>query len=1274
MEILCHKSIADTYAVDSEKYCFTLLKDMDEASASFSVSTWEILRGHKIYFVSDLLNYSVIQLMKLAGFTDSTLLEIQRFASMLPKEQPLPQEIASEQEGPGKTATIDLQKLKECKIEIPIAAPLAQKYSIELNSALDINLFKIAFPGQIRKKLVIAGFTTINDVLTLSPVRMIREAGITLLDLPEVEASISAYVHEAYITQKDAAENTPGSRPPAAVDAENICAGGQKKQEITKRPSEIATEKSVPVTKDKTYAQIYNLDPALFKDDPISAVNLSAQSANVLRKNGIKTIADLLNTTPNHLLQLRNFGASSLQETERLLDAAKGCHKCEESAYAKALLPKKDDHQLSAEPPARSESIERSELADDGNQPQTPISDAHMLVDACVEASEKTYAEIFGLQPELHMNTLISELNLSVRTHNVFKRNQINTLGVLLKKSPESLMRLKNFGKTCLHDVESLLESLKGGSPAEQTPPPVQTQPSESLPLELRPYARQMANGDFSFTENPAMPTHILPAAEYCKEAQIALGTELANACLDSPQTVQHIISACFAFCSTVQQQNDLQVLLGAIPSERRCNKVLGYINAYVKDEEKRAKLQDLYPDADATIDSILDVKLNDEQYHLVAAFLKWCTYNLSFEIDALLKSIYTNERMKTVVQMRAQKKTLEQIGAILGITRERIRQIEAKAKRIFQSRQGRIKIISKIAADLNSASVVMPSDLMDYCGNLFNEVLYLLRTCESSNFTYDQTLDLFIVGDDALQDRTTAFVESLPAMFTINELASSLQKAAEDFDLPEEVAKKAISEVFKLTGDVYHRNRLSRAVIFQEILSEYFQDGIHIHNPEEIALFRDLVHKNYGDVNLSRNDRALAARIADICILCDRGKYRLKQKEYIPRSLATRIVSYMENSDHSIFMTNTLFHVFEDELRAHGVNSKYFLQGILHELYSDDYTFTRDYISKDASITSIYSSVVNHIRKSQHPVSKKQLKKVFPGIPEVALNLATSDPEVLQYLGEYLHSSKLVVSEQEKEYLHSVIMRLLKDGQPHHSEECYDIVIAERPEIFTRNSVSFQYRCFSVMEYLFRNQYEFSRPYIAPLGIEIGRPIEQLREFVDGNDRISITEISSYAAEIHFRLQSTLGFINSCNDRYLLISNEIMVLLEDTGVDESIAHLVEDLVCEEITDTALIRSLPCWMKLPPIKVPWTEWLVYSVLNKWGTRVEVAPSYNQFRMAVPLVSPKGKMQAEPFAEAYKELDCTAGNLSVSISNDLGHIDDLLIELTDEELLEDDLWD
>jgi hypothetical protein len=185
---------------------------------------------------------------------------------------------------------------------------------------------------------------------------------------------------------------------------------------------------------------------------------------------------------------------------------------------------------------------------------------------------------------------------------------------------------------------------------------------------------------------------------------------------------------------------------------------------------------------------------------------------------------------------------------------------------------------------------------------------------------------------------------------------------------------------------------------------------------------------------------------------------------------------------------------------------------------------------------------------------------------------------------------------------------------------------------------------------------------------------MEQLREFVYGNESISITEISAFNAEIHFHLQSTLGFINSCNDKYLLISNEIMMAIDEIGVDESVARLVEELVCKEITETTLIRDMPCWVKLPPVNVPWTEWLIYSILNKWGSRVEVAPSYNQIRMAVPLVAPKGKMQAESFAEVYKELDCAAGNLGVGTMNKLDNIDDLLMDLLDEEMLEDELWD
>ena len=78
--------------------------------------------------------------------------------------------------------------------------------------------------------------------------------------------------------------------------------------------------------------------------------------------------------------------------------------------------------------------------------------------------------------------------------------------------------------------------------------------------------------------------------------------------------------------------------------------------------------------------------------------------------------------------------------------------------------------------------------------------------------------------------------------------------------------------------------------------------------------------------MGLPANDRALTARVASICILCGKGVYRLK-KDYLPCQLANKIYEYIENSESTIFLTNTLFSIFEEELLAAGIDNKYFLQ-----------------------------------------------------------------------------------------------------------------------------------------------------------------------------------------------------------------------------------------------------------------------------------------------------------------------------------------------------------
>jgi hypothetical protein len=246
-------------------------------------------------------------------------------------------------------------------------------------------------------------------------------------------------------------------------------------------------------------------------------------------------------------------------------------------------------------------------------------------------------------------------------------------------------------------------------------------------------------------------------------------------------------------------------------------------------------------------------------------------------------------------------------------------------------------------------------------------------------------------------------------------------------------------------------------------------------------------------------------------------------------------------------------------------------------------------------------------------------------------------------------------------------------DGGIHHASEIYDIVNAEKPELFTRNYAMFPFSGFSILEWLFCDKYQFSRPFIAQKGVDITRPTERLHDFVYSKDCVTVSEISAFIKETRLYVQSLLVFIDECNDKYLLTDPERLQLIENIGVNAEVAEKVEKAILAEICDAVTIRSLQCWNLLPPVKVPWTDWLIYSVLKKWGKHIEVAPSNIQFKLAVPLVAPKGKMDAAPYVEAYKT-NLHVEHDSATVILDLDNIDDILADILTDDTLEEDLWD
>jgi DNA-directed RNA polymerase subunit alpha len=97
--------------------------------------------------------------------------------------------------------------------------------------------------------------------------------------------------------------------------------------------------------------------------------------------------------------------------------------------------------------------------------PQQSISEASKLITEILNSfieteSTKEKAESFTktlINPlDLHANVTIEELQLSVRAYNCLKRANINTIGDLLRYSPNKLKELKNFGRKSANEVFSV--------------------------------------------------------------------------------------------------------------------------------------------------------------------------------------------------------------------------------------------------------------------------------------------------------------------------------------------------------------------------------------------------------------------------------------------------------------------------------------------------------------------------------------------------------------------------------------------------------------------------------------------------------------------------------------------------------------------------------------------------------------------------------------------------------------------------------------------------
>lgn len=881
------------------------------------------------------------------------------------------------------------------------------------------------------------------------------------------------------------------------------------------------------------------------------------------------------------------------------------------------------------------------------------------------------FKELYHINELEYTKKMLAELELSTRIMNRLQGIlEVHTVGEMLNLTYDQLLEIKGFGKSSIVGIDDALRHLSEEN-IELSKDKEKKCFSPTSKLFLKKHLEEIFHNNFEFLDVDIFYDNERLLLDNMKVAVELIDEKLLIDAVRETERVVPIVnmlnSMAFMYNKKEKVREEIKKAYVNISDNKRDCDIKWFIYAYVDDDEQRERLlKEFQKEGINSLRDFMKVDLSEkDNLSEIIQFIKWSGYDIQKEVDEVFKKLYKNNREKEIISNRATGNTLDITGKIFGVTRERIRQIEKNVIKRFETLLNANRIILKIFAERNGDEILTPVELSEYFGERTEQMLYLLRRTETSFYTYDSDLDVFVVGSSGLAERAQIYIDKLPEVFTDDKMDEIIKRGIEDYDLTEEIICAHIEAEYRKTEKIYHRSRLTLQSIYDAILKKYYPNGIWIYGEKDILEFRMHIKNDYGNIILTENNRALIAQVCRAGVLCGRGMYKARQSKYISNELLRKIEGYIEKSEDSIFMMNTLFYIFEDELRKEEVDNKYYLQGILHEAFGKKWCFRRDYVSKDDKITSLYTEIVTYIKKAGYPVKKQEIRNRYPGVTEIVLNLATSDSKVLNLFGCYIHAENLKISKEDVLYLKNVVEMFLEKKDSWHCRNLYEYIMNDNPVILKRNYINIPFGVYSLLEYFFHDEYNFSRPYIAKIGTEIVSTFEMLQEVVVASDTMDIADISAYARKNYHQINNILEFLDNCNETHLLINVSEIASIDIIGITAEKANDIENILDKEVNTTMPINGLKCVHLFPEINVPWTEWLIYSVIKKWGKKYEVKASEVQLKQAVALIAPKGKLCVDEILDLQD-------NGKLAIADDLSNIDNLIEDFELEELELDEL--
>ena len=586
----------------------------------------------------------------------------------------------------------------------------------------------------------------------------------------------------------------------------------------------------------------------------------------------------------------------------------------------------------------------------------------------------------------------------------------------------------------------------------------------------------------------------------------------------------------------------------------------------------------------------------------LSAPYIDYCWKSIKKLIDKRIDDRMSSIMISRVGFFQNKGKTLEELGQEFNLTRERIRQIEARGKRIFESifkeTRKEVDFITQVVFDSDAFLTV--EELEDRINDKKECEHYMMLLVNSDNTVkYESKYKLFYFSNKLT-------VESIEEN-VVAELGGFISQS--DFNKCSQLEKRVISNLYSYNDNrrVYIKKNSNFSNLVEEIIYEHFPEGYRLYNEHDYLTLREKYISKYGDsvaVPSMVSIRGLASR--NIFCQFNKGSIISKRRTIqLEKELMDRILNYIATFEDVIYYTS-IFEKFRNELSRNGVNNRYYMKGLIDSYLPENYVTKRDYISLSDEFISSNESINKEIESFSGEFSISDLQNKYPGVKEYVFQVIMYDRDDVVWLSgkSFILIKNLTISAELKNAFIEEIEYLFKylDSDYISSGKLFSRMIIMHEELM--NSIPLinnERRLISLINVLFGEQYTVVRGYITKGNIgDNVTAYSLIEEYINNKSYFSNSDIKDYCEKMSIRgLYSFQDFMIDNSDSFVQISKDTCVKKELINITETQLVLLQKELDFYINSFGPIKteSLNNYSRFPKINQEWNKYLLVGVIR-----------------------------------------------------------------------------